>query len=107
MPTKSIAESDAARIEPVPAEPQQQSAGSRDRQIMRHHRAAAVALELASEPRSQHDRAGQRDHAADRMHDRRARKVMEALPRFGRKYPAAPMLARKPSGPHAQWPMIG
>ena len=68
----------AARIESVPAEPQQQTAGGGDRQIVRQHRSAAVALEFASEPRSQNNGAGQGDESADGVHDRRAGEVMEA-----------------------------
>ena len=49
----------AAGIESVPAEPQNQAAGGGDRQIVRQHRAAAIALELAAQARSEHDRASQ------------------------------------------------
>ena len=34
-------------------------------------------------------------------------KSWKPVPSDGRKLPALPMVARKPSGPQAQWPMIG
>src|SRR5579862_4953604 len=34
-------------------------------------------------------------------------KSWKLVPSEGRKKPAAPMVARKPSGPQAQWPIIG
>ena len=68
----------AAGIEPVPAEPQNQTAADGDRQIVRQHGLAAIALELASQPRPQNDGASQRDHSADGVDHRRAGKVMEA-----------------------------
>ena len=45
---------------------------------MRQHRSAAVALEPAAQPRAEHDRARQRDEAADRVHHRRTREIVEA-----------------------------
>ena len=63
---------------------------------MRRHRAAAIALEDAAEARAEGDRAGERDRAADRVHDGRAGEVVEAV-----------AAASQPSGPQAQWPTIG
>ena len=91
IPTKSIAESVLPGLKSVPAEPQEQSAGCGDRQIVRQHRAAAVALELAAESRTENDRAGQRDEAADGVHDGRSGEVVEAHPSEARKLPSLPM----------------
>ena len=68
----------AARVEPVPAEPQDEAADGRDRQVVRHHGAAAVALELPAEARAEHDRAGQRDESADAVHHRGTGEIVEA-----------------------------
>ena len=97
----------AARIESVPAEPQQQAAGCRDGQIMRQHGPAAVALELAAEAGAENDGARQGDKAADGVHHRRSGEIMKAGPERRQELPALPIVARKPSGPQAQWPMIG
>ena len=66
-----------AGVEAVPAEPQDQTADDGDREIVRQHRAAAVALELATQPRPKQMRAGDGDPAADRVHDGRAGEVVE------------------------------
>ena len=68
----------AARVESIPAKPQDQTAGDRDGQIVRQHRCAAITLELAAEAWTQHDRAGQSDEAADRVNHCRSGEVMEA-----------------------------
>ena len=47
-------------------------------------------------------------NAADGVDDRGAGKVMEALTEsWAGSIRAMPMVARKPSGPQAQWPMMG
>ena len=63
--------------------------------------AAAVAFELAPEARPEGDGAGEGDEAADGVHDGRAGEVME------RGVPGVDGVASQPSGPQAQWPMIG
>ena len=67
----------AARVEAVPAEPQDQAADRAEDDVVRQHRAAAVALEDAAEARTEGDGAGQRDRAADGVHDGRAGEVVE------------------------------
>jgi hypothetical protein len=49
-------------VEAVPAEPEEESADDADDQIVRQHGAAAVALELATQPGPKHDAAGQAIH---------------------------------------------
>src|ERR1700691_232902 len=68
----------AAGIETIPTEPENESAGDRDRQIVRQHGRAAVALELTAEPWAQNDCASQRDEPADGVHDGRAGEIMKA-----------------------------
>ena len=65
---------------------------------MGQRRTAAVTLEHAAEPRAECDGAGERDRAADAVDDGRSGEVAEA---------AGDMTASQPSGPQAQWPMIG
>src|SRR5262249_55559434 len=65
----------AAWIEPVPAEPENQAADGAEDDVVRQHRAAAVAGEDAPEPRAEHNRACQRDGAADRVDDGRSREI--------------------------------
>ena len=67
-----------AGVEAVPAEPQDQAAGCGDGEIVRQHRAAAVALELAAEPWAENDGAGQGDEAADGVNDRGSGEIVEA-----------------------------
>src|SRR6185312_9939611 len=67
----------AARVEPVPPEPEDDAADRRDGQVVAGHGAATVTLELATDARAQDDGAAQRDHAADRVDDRRAGEVVE------------------------------
>ena len=55
-----------------------QSAADGDRQIVRQHRSAAVALEFAAEARPKNDRAGQGDESADGVYDRGTGEIMEA-----------------------------
>ena len=78
MPTKSIAESVLPGLNPYQPNHRNQSAGNSDGQVVRQHRSAAVALERAAEARAENNRAGQRDHSADRVDDRGAGEVMEA-----------------------------
>ena len=66
-----------AGVEAVPAEPQDDAADGGDGQVVRRRRAAAVALELAAEARSEGDGAGEGDDAADGVHDGRAGEVTE------------------------------
>src|SRR5581483_10145080 len=73
----------AAGVEAVPAEPEEEPADRRDGQIVRQHGAAAVALEPPAEARAERDRAREGDEAADRVHDGRAREVVEARPEPG------------------------
>src|SRR5581483_7723115 len=75
----------ASRIETVPSEPEQQSTAGGDGEIVGHHRAAAVSLELASQAWPENDRPSQRDEATNRMHDRRSGEVVEALSQSGKK----------------------
>ena len=67
----------AAGVEPVPAEPQDHAADGGDRQVVARWQPAAVALELAAEAWAEHDRAGEGDHAAHRVHDGRAGEVTD------------------------------
>jgi hypothetical protein len=97
----------AARIESIPSEPQQQAARRRDRQIVRQHGSAAVPFEPAADAGSRCDRARERDKAADRVSTVDPAKSWKLVPTHGRKLPALPMVARNPSGPHVQWPIIG
>ena len=69
----------AAGVEAVPAEPEDQAADRAQDDVVRRHRATAVALEDAAETRTEGDRAGQRDRAADGVHDGRAGEVVEAV----------------------------
>src|SRR6185437_1774346 len=68
----------ATGIETIPAEPENESAGDSDCQIVRQHWRAAVSFEFAAEPRTQNDRAGQRNESADRVYDRGACEVVES-----------------------------
>src|SRR5216117_2733702 len=77
MPSKSIADS-VLGIESIPAEPQQQATRGGDSQIVRQHRAAAVALELAAEARAENDGARQGNEAADGVYYRGTGEIVEA-----------------------------
>ena len=66
-------------IESIPSEPEDQSSGSGDGQIVRKHRCAAIAFEFASESRPKHVGAGERDETANRVHHGGSGEVMEAL----------------------------
>src|SRR6266852_3721683 len=82
--------------------PSKSSADSCHRQVMRHHRAAAVALEAPSKSGTEHDSTGERNEPADAMHDRRAREVMKARPQRREKVPLAPHRSEpavRPPGP--------
>ena len=68
----------AAWVEAVPAEPQDQSAGDGNGEVVRQHGSAAVALELAAQPRAQNDRAGQSDESADGVNNRGSGEIVEA-----------------------------
>src|SRR5438105_5815917 len=57
------------RIEPVPTEPQDDTADGRDRHVVTGWHTTAVPLELASEPRSESYRAGERAENANREDD--------------------------------------
>ena len=48
-----------------------------DRHVVARWEAATVTLELAAETRPEHDRAGQGDHAADRVHHGGAGEVVQ------------------------------
>ena len=50
-----------AGVESVPAEPQNQTAGAGDGEIVRHHWSTAVAFEAAAQARAENDGAGQGD----------------------------------------------
>ena len=65
------------RVEPVPTEPQDDTADRGDRHVVTGWHAAAVPLELAAEPRSERNGTGECDESTDRVHDRRAREVVE------------------------------
>ena len=69
-----------ARVEPVPAEPQDHTADGRDRQVVRGEGSPTVPLEPAAEPRAQDDRACERDEPTDGVHHGRAREVAEHGP---------------------------
>src|SRR5262249_26990472 len=56
---------------------QDDAADGGDDHVVSGRHAAAVALELATEARTERDRAGQSDEAADRVNDRRTREVVE------------------------------
>ena len=68
----------AAGIEPVPAEPEDQSAADGDGQVVRQHGSAAIALECAAEARPENDGAGDGNEAADGMYDRGTGEIMKA-----------------------------
>ena len=88
----------AARVEAVPAEPEDQAADRAEDDVVRQRRTAAVAREDAAEPRTERDGAGERDGAADAC----------GRPSIRRSRGTAPAItASQPSGPQAQWPMIG
>src|SRR6185437_5754027 len=74
----------ASRIETIPAEPEQQAAASGNGEVVRHHGTAAVALELASQSRSENDRSGKSDETADRMNHGRAGEVVKTLSQSGK-----------------------
>src|SRR5262249_33813151 len=63
--------------EPVPTEPENDTAERTERQVVRRQWAATVALELPSEARSEHDAAGESDDATDGVHDSRTGEVTE------------------------------
>ena len=67
----------AAGVEPVPTEPEDHAADRGDRHVVTGRHPSAVPLELATETRTERDRAGQGDHAADGVHDGGAREVTE------------------------------
>src|ERR1700687_2845953 len=54
----------AARIKSVPSEPEYESAGCADDQVVRFHRYTAVAFEYSSEPWTERACAGQRNRSA-------------------------------------------
>ncbi len=67
----------AARVEPVPAEPEDDAADGGDHHVVARRHAAAVTLELATQARSEGNRAAQGDEAADRVHDRGTSEIVE------------------------------
>ena len=78
MPSKSMAESVLPGLKPYQPNHRMQTAADGDGQIMRQHGSAAIALELASQARSENDGASQGDEPADGMHHRRTGEVVEA-----------------------------
>ena len=80
MPSQVHRRERRARVEPVPAEPQDHTADGRDREVVRGQGTPTVPLELATEPRAQDDGACERDEATDGVHHGRAREVAEHGP---------------------------
>ena len=78
MPSKSIAESVLPGLKPYQPNHSSRPPRRRDRQIVRQHRSAAVALEPAAQPRPEDDRARQRDEAADGVNHGGTGEIMEA-----------------------------
>ena len=78
MPTKSIAESVLPGLNPYQPNHSISPPEDGDRQIVRQHGCAAIALELAAQARTQNDGASQSDESADRVHDRRSGEIVEA-----------------------------
>ena len=76
-PALSMIESVEQGLKPYQPNHRMRPPMTRDGEIVRQHRAAAVTLELATEPRPKHDGAGDGDPAADRVHDGRTREVVE------------------------------
>ena len=72
---------------------------SGDRQIVRKHGTAAVALELASQARPENNGASQRNESADGVHDRRSREVMETRSQRREEIAGLPMVARNHPAP--------
>src|ERR1041385_7899124 len=67
----------AAGIEAVPSKPQQKAAAGCDRQVMRQHGTAAVALESPADAWSKHNRARDGNKSTDRVNDGRTCEIME------------------------------
>src|SRR5262249_19138260 len=84
----------AARIETIPTKPKNQAADCGNRQIVREHRSTAIAFELSSQPRSEHNGPCKSDGPADRVHDGRTSKVVEAGSQVRQKAPSPAPIGR-------------
>src|SRR6266849_3257900 len=67
----------AARVETVPAKPQDQAAADGDGQVVRQHGRSAISLESATEARTKYDGASQGDKSADGMDHSGSGEIME------------------------------
>src|SRR5262249_55964796 len=65
------------RIEPVPAEPQNQAADRTQDDVVWKRRTAAVLAEHAAETRTERDGAHERNRTADAVYDSRTREIAE------------------------------